>query len=379
MNERKLFSYSSGLQNEFNDLYKKSFKMESRIEKMRYYNMKSGSIVTLLIIAIIVLVLLYPLGTGEIGIGMFIALVNAIFSLVQTMSWRLFGTLQEYSRIKEYIKDVNTFFGLSEKKDALTKSYCLGDFEFETIEFVNVSFKYPDTELYVLRNCSFVLKKEKSYAFVGINGAGKSTIIKLLAGLYDGYEGDILLNGRSIKDYDYAELKGLISILFQDFTTYSITVKENITIGNNMIDNQGKMDEILLNIGLTDLIENLKYGINASLGRIKENSVDISLGQKQRLAIARVLYSESKIIILDEPTASLDPIAESQVYEMFHRINCNRFTIYITHRLGAAKIADEILVLNEGCIAESGSHEQLLSNHNGLYHKMFTSQRFWYE
>jgi ATP-binding cassette subfamily B protein len=378
-NERKLFDYSGSLQNDYNTLYKQSFKIEAKIEKKTYRNMKSGSIITLLIISVIISILLPSLNVGNITIGVFIALVNAVFSLVQTMSWQLSGTMSEHSRLQEYLKDLNSFFRLSEKDDACVMPSCANDFVFESIEFRNVCFKYPGTDIYVLNNCSFMLKNGKSYSFVGVNGAGKSTIAKLIIGLYDNYEGEILINGKDIQDYDYATIKAIISVLFQDFTTYAITLKDNIIMGNNMVFNEEKIKKITSNIGLDDFTHELKNDINTILGKIIEDGVDVSGGQWQRIAIARLLYSDAMINILDEPTASLDPVAESQVYKMFHRINNNRFTIYITHRLGAAKISDEILVVDGGKIVESGNHEQLMLIHDGLYHKMFDSQKSWYE
>lgn len=376
--ERKLFGYSNHFQKYYNNLYEQSFKIQSNIEKKRYANMKSGSIVTLLIIGAIILILLPSLYAGKMTVGIFIALVNAIFSLVQTMSWQLSTTMENFSRLREYLKDLNLFFGLSEKHNATVIPVSNIDFEFETLEFRNVFFKYPGTEINVLNNCCFVLKNGKSYSFVGVNGAGKSTIIKLIAGLYDNYEGDILLNGRNIRDYNYATIKSLISVLFQDFATYAITLKENIIVGDNMIYNEEKFKNIVSSIEFDDIFQKLKYGSDTLLGKIKEDSVDISVGQWQKVAIARVLYSNSKIIILDEPTASLDPVTESKIYEMFHKVNNDRFTIYITHRLGAAKIADEILVIDEGRIIESGTHDQLMSMKDGLYHEMFDSQKAWY-
>lgn len=378
-NERKLFGYSKNLQNDYVALYNQSFKIESKIEKKTYTNMKAGSMITLLVIAVIISVLLPSLYAGSITIGVFVALVNAVFGLVQTMSWRLSETMCEHARLQEYLKDLNSFFALSEKKEACVAPSCPEDFTFESVEFRNVSFKYPGTETYVLNQCSFLLNSGKSYSFVGINGAGKSTIVKLLIGLYDNYDGEILLNGINIKNYNYAILKSVISVLFQDFTSYAVSLKDNITMGRNLVYNEGDINKIISQVGLDDLVQELSNGIETPLGKIKEEGIDISGGQWQKVAIARVLYSEAKINILDEPAVSLDPIAESQVYEMFHRINNNRFTIYITHRLGAAKISDEILVVDEGRIVEFGSHEELMKMRNGLYRKMFDSQKSWYE
>lgn len=377
--ERKLFGYSSSLKKKFSDLYSESFKVEKNIEKKSYANMKSGSIVTLMVIAIIIIVLLLSLDSGKITIGAFIALVNASFGLVQTMSWKLSSTMGEYSRLQEYLKDLNLFFCLSEKENACSLPQGTDDFLFDNLEFKNVSFKYPSSEIYVLNNCSFVLTNGNSYSFVGANGAGKSTIIKLLVGLYDHYEGEILINDRNLKEYDYSTIKTIMSVLFQDFAKYSISFKENIIIGNGMIYNKDRFENVISDVGLEYISEDFKNGINTPLGKIKEGGVDVSGGEWQKIAIARLLYSESKINILDEPTASLDPIAESQVYKMFRRINANRFTIFITHRLGAAKLADEILVVDRGQIVETGNHEQLMSIKGGLYHKMFDSQKSWYE
>lgn len=197
--------------------------------------------------------------------------------------------------------------------------------------------------------------------------------------MYDDYDGEILLNGINIKQYEYATIKAIISVLFQDFTSYDISMKDNIIIGRDMTYNEKDVKNIISQVGLEGLVHELKNNMETSLGKIKKDSVDISGGQWQKIAIARLLYSEAKINILDEPTASLDPIAESQVYEMFHRLNNNRFTIYITHRLGAAKMSDEILVVDRGKIIESGSHEQLMKIHDGTYRKMFESQKSWYE
>lgn len=377
--ERKLFGYSKSLQHYYNDLYDQSYKIESKIEKKTYANMKSGAMVTILVNAVIVFILLPSLNEGSISIGAFVGLVNAFFSLVQTMSWKLSGVMIEYSRLKEYLKDLNAFFALSEKANSCVKPSSTEDFIFESLEFCNVSFKYPETENYVLKNCSFLLNSGKCYSIVGINGAGKSTITKIIIGLYDDYEGEILLNGISIRQYDYATVKGIISVLFQDFTSYAISMKDNIVIGRNMIYKEEEMKRIISQVGLEQLVDELHNQMETSLGKLKKDSVDLSGGQWQRIAISRLLYSEAKIIILDEPTASLDPIAESQVYEMFHRVSNNRFTIYITHRLGAAKIADEILVVDTGKIVEQGSHEELMKIPNGLYSKMFDSQKSWYE
>lgn len=377
--ERSLFGYSSSIADQYDRLYEESYRIEKKLQIKSFINLKSGSIIALLI-GIVIVGLLFPsLYKGELSIGLFISLVTAIFTLVQRMSWQLSETMLEHARVKEYLKDFSAFSKLSEKKDANVEPAKVEGNLFHSLEFRDVSFKYPDTDRYILRNCSFKMVNGKNYAFVGENGAGKTTIIKLLAGMYDDYEGEIFINNKNLRDYSFAELKGLIAVVFQNFSKYALTVKDNIRLGNILKNNEEEIGKSISEMNLNDMILGLEFGLDTYIGKIKENSVDLSGGQWQRLAIARLLYSNSMINILDEPTSALDPIEESKLYEMFSSINTDRFTIYITHRLGAARISDEILVVSEGRIVEQGSHEQLMRHSDGVYQKMFISQKSWYE
>lgn len=377
--ERTLFGYGSIISGRYSKLYDKSYKIEKKMQIKSFINLKSGSMIALVIGIIIVGMLMPSLHAGTLSIGLYISLVTAIFSLVQRMSWQLSFTMQEYAHTKEYLKDFSAFMKLSEKEDADVLPVKIENFIFHSLEFRKVSFKYPGTERYILDRCSFKLRKGKNYAFVGENGAGKTTIIKLLVGLYKDYEGEILINEKNIKDYSFAELKGFISVIYQDFAKYALSIKDNIRLGNILTNDDDKINTIISEMGLAEMVGNFEFGLNTSLGKIKANSKDISGGQWQRIAISRLLYSSSQINILDEPTAALDPLEESKVYEMFRTINSDRFTIYITHRLGAAKISDEILLISNGSVAEQGTHEELMSHENGIYQKMFQSQKSWYE
>lgn len=376
--ERSLFHYSSYLQNEYSSLYDQSRKIEAKIEWKTYANMKAGSLITLVLVGIITALLIPEVAVGKMTVGIFIALVNGLFSLIQGMSWKLSGVMREYARLKEYLKDLNIFFALSEKRDAGAVPLPLEGFQFETLEFKNVTFRYPGTEREILKNCSFLLKKGKSYAIVGENGAGKSTITKLILGMYEDYQGEILLNGKDIRSYPFACLKALVSVVFQDFARYGITLRENILLGDLSRQNEKKLEKVLFLIGAEGLKQKLPQGLDTSLGKIRTGAVEVSGGEWQRIAIARLLYRASPINILDEPTAALDPIAESNLYQLFSQVNQGRFAIYITHRLGATKIMDQILVLNQGEIQEIGSHDQLMSLDNGIYKTMFESQKSWY-
>ncbi|NQX44396.1 ABC transporter ATP-binding protein [Paenibacillus tritici] len=377
--ERTLFGYSSAITDKYDKLYKESYTIEKQIQIRTFVNLKSGSMIALLIGIVIVGLLLPPLNQGELSIGLFISLVTAIFSLVQRMSWQLSDTMQQHARIKEYLKDFSEFAKLSEKEDAEAVPVKVDGFIFHSLEFKNVGFQYPGTDRSILKNCSFRMVHGKTYAFVGENGAGKTTIIKLLTGMYDDYEGEIFINDKNLREYSFAELKGFIAVVFQNFSKYALTVKDNIRLGNILKHDEEDIRKSISEMNLNGMIQGLEFGLDTYVGKMKENSVDLSGGQWQRLAIARLLYSDSAIHILDEPTAALDPIEESKLYELFSRINTDRFTIFITHRLGAARISDEILVVSEGRIAEQGSHEQLMGYPSGMYQKMFASQRSWYE
>lgn len=381
--ERALFHYTDHINEKWHDRYEKSRKISLKTDMKWFINMKSASLLTIVISLTIIGVLLIPLSKNVITIGLFMGLVTATLDLVQMMSWRLSYVTNQIAKNTEYLKDLTTFMALSESKGALDEPEKADNMLFETLEFKGVSFKYPETEKYILKDFSLVMVKNLHYAFVGINGAGKTTITKLLTGMYDNYEGDIFINGKNLREYRLAQLKSMFSVVYQDFAKYFISMKDNIAIGNvlEMKERKQNTQQILETIhlmGLEDAVEGLSNGIDTPLGKISENGMDLSGGQWQKLAVARTLYNPAQVRILDEPTAALDPVAESELYEMFGRISAGKTTVFITHRLGAAKLADEIIVVDEGRVAEKGNHNTLLQM-NGIYTEMFESQRSWYK
>ncbi|MHB1484230.1 MAG: ABC transporter ATP-binding protein [Saccharofermentanales bacterium] len=378
--ERTMFSYTEAINKRWYEKFEIARKINLKATSKMFIKMKSASVITILISLLIIGVLISPLSTGNITIGMFIGLVTATFNLVQMMSWELSYVAKEMANNKEYLKDLSTFSELSETPDALSlPDSDVQKMEFKSIEFKNVSFRYPGTENQILQDLSLKLDAKRQYAFVGVNGAGKTTLIKILTGLYDNFEGEIFINDKNIRDYRLSELKGLFSVVYQDFAKYYISLKENIALGNirEMADKNKAIYDAIKTIGLDDAVDKLPKGIDTYLGKIKDEGIDISGGEWQIVAIARALVSSAPIYILDEPTASLDPIAESNVYEMFGRVSSGKSTIFITHRLGAAKLADEIFVIDDGKVAEKGSHSELIG-FGGIYARMFESQRSWY-
>jgi len=243
------------------------------------------------------------------------------------------------------------------------------------IEFKNVCFSYPGTTRKVLNNINVTINAGESCVLVGLNGAGKTTLIKLLTRLYDPTEGEILLDGRNIKEYDVESLYKIYGIIFQDFGKYAFSVKENISFGN--IDIPMEMENIenaAIQSSSEDFISKLPLGYDTPLMRIFEpTGIELSIGQWQKLSIARAFYSDSDILILDEPTASLDPMAEQEIYNQFEMLRKGKTTIFVSHRLSSATIADKIIVLKYGEIIEIGTHDELMNN-KGEYYDLFSTQ-----
>ncbi len=382
-NERNLFGFSKNITEKYNELFDVAFEKEAKIINKRYANMKSGSIITLIVSICIMAIMLPRLFRNEISAGLYIGLAGAVLDLIQSMSWQLAGMMQNYAKLNQFFGDYNRYMELDEQAGAEDEQERMSVAE-PSLEFRNVSFRYPGTDRYILKNCSFTLVGGCSYAVVGENGAGKTTIAKLVMGLYGDYKGDILINGRNVKEYSYGELKGLVAAVFQDFARYELSVKENIGIGKIVQYSQAgleknEIENICDGLNMTDWIRSFPGGFDTMLGKLEEGGVDLSGGQWQKIAIARLLYSKAPINILDEPTAAMDAIAESKIYELFQKLNIGKFNILITHRMGAARIADEILVLQNGAVVEQGKHDWLMNIENGVYRKMYESQRQWYE
>ena len=244
-----------------------------------------------------------------------------------------------------------------------------------TIEFKNVSFAYPETKRNVLENVNLTINAGESVVLVGLNGAGKSTLIKLLTRLYDPTEGVILLDGVDIRDYDVESLYDLFGIIFQDFGKYAEPVSENIRFGD--VNTDGDMDDIALaaeRASADDFIGKLPIGFDTPLTRMfEDDGIELSGGQWQKLSVARAFYKKSDILILDEPTASLDAIAEKEVFEQFLELGKGKITVYVSHRLSSATSAGKIVVISDGKIIETGTHHELMEL-GGEYHRLFTTQ-----
>lgn len=245
------------------------------------------------------------------------------------------------------------------------------------VEFKNVSFKYPGSDKWVLKNVNIKFQIGKRLAIVGMNGSGKTTFIKLLCRLYDPTEGEILLNGINIKKYRYDEYINIFSVVFQDYKLFSLKLGENIS-GSKIVD-KAKAHESLLDAGFDNYKSVFSEDFETYLYKnVAENGVEISGGEAQKIAIARALYKDASFLILDEPTAALDPITEASIYEKLNDIIGDKTAVYISHRLSSCKFCDEVIVFHDGTIIQQGSHEELVTDASGKYYELWTAQAQYY-
>ena len=244
-----------------------------------------------------------------------------------------------------------------------------------TVEFKNVSFSYPGTDRYVLHNVNLTMNPGESVVLVGLNGAGKTTLIKLLTRLYDPTEGQILLDGRDLREYDPRALYDMFGIIFQDFGKYAVSASENIKFGDVAREHSDSSVRLAAEQGGADgFIKDLPRGYETPLTRMfEEDGIELSGGQWQKLSVARAFYKNSEILILDEPTAALDAIAEQEVFNRFSELSRNKTTVFVSHRLSSATTADKIIVLDGGTVAEVGTHHELMER-GGKYCRLFSTQ-----
>lgn len=245
------------------------------------------------------------------------------------------------------------------------------------VEFRNVSFRYPNTNQYALQHVNFKFRVGKKLAVVGMNGSGKTTFIKLLCRLYDPTEGEILLNGVDIRKYDYDEYLSIFSVVFQDFKLLSFSLGQNIAAG--VTYDTKRVLSCLKKVGFGDRLNRMPNGLDTCLYKnFEKNGVEISGGEMQKIALARALYKNAPFIILDEPTAALDPIAEYEVYSKFDEIVGEKTAIYISHRLSSCRFCDTIVVFDRGQIVQKGSHEELVVDERGKYYELWQAQAQYY-
>ncbi len=370
--ERTLFGSSSMVAGMWRKSFTAAVGVRLRARLRWYVNAYTGNLTNQAVWVLLMLALLPSLQTGAVSIGLFITLTQAFtrFDIV----WGFMDTVNGLAADAEFFKDLTTFLSLPEEGNAPGGVSVATSASPALIELRDVRFRYPGAERYVLDGLNLTLEAGRHYALVGANGCGKTTVTRLITGLYPAESGSIWVNGRNLREYSPAELRALFSIVYQDFARYGVSLRDNVFLGQEPAED----GQVFERAGLGPLTGRLPRGVDTPLGKIAPDGVDLSGGEWQRVAMARSLARPSALRILDEPTAALDPLAESELYASFERLTEGAATLLITHRLGATKTADVILVLDNGRIVESGSHAELMQT-GGLYARMYESQRYWYE
>ena len=312
---------------------------------------------------------------GILTVGDYSLHTNALFSISSSVS-SLVSTSASIYEGTLFIDNMIEFMSVEPKiVSILQVPRKIEKHKSHTIEFSHVSFAYPGTDKLVLKDINLTLCQGDTAVLVGLNGAGKTTLLKLLTRLYDPTEGIIYLDGYDLREYDVKELYGIFGIIFQDFGKYAFTVKENIGFGEkDRINDNESIRQAAKKSNAEQFINNLSMGYDTPLMRVFEQSgLELSIGQWQKIAVARAFFRNSDIIILDEPTASLDPMAEQEIFSQFDSLRKDKMTIFVSHRLSSATVATKIICIENGEIAECGTHRELMDL-NGKYAELFNTQ-----
>lgn len=358
--EIKVFKMKNLFLNRFEKYSSAVFKerLDTTLKSQNYLLL--SSVVNIVWMGLVILFIVSKLLAKAIGAGDLTAIVTSASSTLDMAE----DFVYEASTVSNNGYIANTlFYILSYDERKVEKSSKYGD----EIEFSHVSFKYPGTQKTVLHDLSFKINKDKVTAIVGENGAGKSTIIKLVAGLYEPTEGSVRISNMNPYSMSNEDISNELSIVFQDFKNYEISLRDNILFG--------KVGDISEDLRLLELD---KYSENINIGKLEEDGVYLSGGENQKLALARTIQKKSDFLIFDEPTASMDPMVEAKMYDNILKVLKSRGAIIITHRLVLSKLADDVIVLNDGRIIERGSHEELMKK-GGIYKQMYDEQSGWYK
>lgn len=382
MNMMSTYGYSSYV-NGINDVI---YDIQARVAEKDFYireahriQTKTAIMLKTLDILQTIIVMIYIAGkiyTKSIMVGDFMLYVAAITRFVTGVS-SLVNHIGGLVYNNQFLKLLFDYYDLPDDRYLGTLPIeKRSDNEYE-IEFKNVSFKYPKTDFWALKNVSFKFKIGERLAIVGMNGSGKTTLIKLLSRLYEPTEGVITLNGIDIKKYDYDEYQSIFSVVFQDFHIFAFSISDNVSCSLN--GDKEKVVECLKQAGFGEKLKELPNGIETIITKLYDNDgIELSMGEKQKIAIARALYKDAPFVVLDEPTASLDPISEQEVYNKFNEMVKDKTAIYISHRLSSCRFCDKIAVLHEGNLVQVGNHEELVKDENSKYFELWNAQAQYY-
>lgn len=369
----RIFDFQNRIQQSYHHEIKSYISVYRKIKNKEYFL----GFIDLLFVLVSDSLLYYVLITKVMG-GMSIGLFSMYLVTVLALSTLLKVVGEDLSFIIGEGQYVHDFYTFIETEFNLPTGDIKG-VEDDTleIEFKDVSFKYPNTEKWIIKDLNLKIKKGEKLAIIGVNGAGKTTLVKLITRLFDPTNGEILINGKNAKEYDKEEYQKLFSTVFQEVNILAFTVRENISLG--LSNDEMRIWEALDKVGLKEKVQGFEKGLDQMmLKNIDEEGVVLSGGENQKLAIARALYKNGKAIILDEPTAALDALAEAKIYEEFNDLIGDKTAIYISHRLASTKFCDRIAFFKDSRLSEYGHHDELM-NLKGDYYQMFIVQGKYYQ
>lgn len=322
------------------------------------------------------LIVCYYCALGVFSVGELIRYVGYLSRMISCI-WNLFAVAADVRSNRQYLETYLAYFDIeNEMYQGSLAVEKRSDKKFD-IAFRHVSFRYPGSSAFALRDVTLDLRVGERLAVVGMNGSGKTTFIKLLCRLYDPAEGEILLNDFNIRKYDYRQYLDLFSVVFQDYNLLSLPLGNNVA-GDARYDRE-KAERLLEEVGFGERYQKMPQGLETPLYKnFDADGVEISGGEAQKIALARALYRDAPFIILDEPTAALDPVAEAEIYARFDEIVGDRTAVYISHRLSSCRFCDRIVVFHEGRIVQTGTHEQLLADPAGRYYELWNAQAQYY-
>lgn len=371
--ERYLFDYSDHYNEIDYKTYRELTNAKFKVMKKWFKRSKTFSSIFSLIVLVVALVLLKPVKAGTMTFGIYTSVIALVSTLINQVGWTIPSAMDAFTSTSLFFKDFFTFMDFDEEESGLIRPKTVP--EFESLEFKDVRFTYPGTDREILKSMTFKIEKGRHYSLVGENGSGKSTVIKLMLGLYDQYEGTILINGVDARTMPLNVRRSFFSAIFQDYVIFGTTIKNNIAMG--YADREAKVEEVIDDLDLREMVNKMPEGIETEIGKLDDRGLDLSGGQRQRIALARAIVSDSPVVILDEPTAAMDPKTESKLYEKMGKLTNGRTVIFISHRLGSTSLSDEIFLFKAGKVFEHGTHDEMMAL-KGDYFEMYNSQKEWY-
>ena len=369
----RMYDLTEPIKSRYDEVKKEYLTANKRLDKKKLRSMLFSEIILRAGEILFTAFVIWKAVNAEIGIGDVALYVGLALSAVNAFEGFMNIGLMTYTRTTEVMSRVFDFFAIPTGGKSGTRILET----FESLVFRNVCFKYPHTQKDVLKGVSFTLNKGDKLSLVGINGSGKSTIIKLMLGLYEIESGEILINGYPMSDYDIRDVRKLFSVLFQSFVQYPLSLRDNIALSD--YDRAANDDAIISSLkqnGVYDeLHEKLENGLDSYMTRrFDDKGTELSKGQWQKIALSRAYFKNAKIFIFDEPSAALDAEAEDRIFNNFESISEGKTGIMISHRISAARMSNKILVLDGGIVTESGTHDELIEK-NGLYARLYNLQK----